>query len=42
MPALFLIDNLNVAQTSTALDPVLVNNALQSWITTMVDRFKGK
>ena len=38
----FLIDNLNVAQTSTALDPALVDNALQSWITTMVDRYKGK
>ena len=38
----FLIDNLNLAQTSTALDPVLVDNALHTWITTMVDRYKGK
>ena len=38
----FLIDNLNLAQTSTALDPILVDNALHTWITTMVDRYKGK
>jgi endo-1,4-beta-xylanase len=38
----FLIDNLSVAQTSTTLDPVLVDNALHNWITTMVDHYKGK
>ena len=38
----FLIDNLSVALSSTVLDPVLVDNALQNWITTMVDRYKGK
>lgn len=38
----FFIDNLNVAQTSTALDPALVENALQSWVTAMVDRYKGR
>lgn len=38
----FLIDNLNVALSSTTIDPVLVDNALHNWITTMVDRYKGK
>ncbi|HET6722984.1 MAG TPA: endo-1,4-beta-xylanase, partial [Chitinophagaceae bacterium] len=38
----FLIDNLSVALSSAVLDPVLVDNALQNWITTMVDRYKGK
>ncbi|HET6765984.1 MAG TPA: endo-1,4-beta-xylanase [Chitinophagaceae bacterium] len=39
---IFLIDNLSVALSSAALDPVLVDNALRTWITTMVDRYKGK
>jgi len=38
----FLIDNLSVALSSTVPDPVLVDNALHNWITTMVDRYKGK
>ena len=38
----FLIDNLSVALSSTVVDPVLVDNALHNWITTMVDRYKGK
>lgn len=38
----FLIDNLIVALSSTVLDSSLVDNALETWITTMVDRFKGK
>ena len=38
----FLIDNLSVALSSTIPDPVLVDNALHNWITTMVDRYKGK
>ena len=38
----FLIDNLSVALSSTAVDPILVDNALHTWITTMVDRYKGK
>jgi len=38
----FLIDNLSVALSSIAVDPVLVDNALHNWITTMVDRYKGK
>ncbi|HWN87475.1 MAG TPA: endo-1,4-beta-xylanase, partial [Chitinophagaceae bacterium] len=38
----FLIDNLSVALSSTVPDPVLVDNALHTWITTMVDRYKGK
>ena len=38
----FLIDNLSVALSSTAVDPILVDNALHTWITAMVDRYKGK
>jgi endo-1,4-beta-xylanase len=38
----FLIDNLSVALSSTAVDPALVDNALHTWITTIVDRYKGK
>jgi len=38
----FLIDNLSVALSSTAIDPVLVDNALHNWVTAMVDRYKGK
>jgi endo-1,4-beta-xylanase len=38
----FLIDNLSVGLSSTTVDPVLVDNALHSWITTMVNRYKGK
>ncbi|HEX6169058.1 MAG TPA: endo-1,4-beta-xylanase [Chitinophagaceae bacterium] len=38
----FLIDNVSVALSSTAVDPVLVDNALHTWITTIVDRYKGK
>lgn len=38
----FLIDNLSVALSSTVLDPVLVDNALHNWVTTLVDRYKGK
>jgi endo-1,4-beta-xylanase len=38
----FFIDNLSVALTSTAIDPAQVNTALQNWVTTMVDRYKGK
>jgi len=39
---IFLIDNLSVALSSTVPDPVLVDNALHNWITSMVDRYKGK
>jgi endo-1,4-beta-xylanase len=38
----FLIDNLSVALSSSVQDPVLVDNALHNWISTMVDRYKGK
>lgn len=38
----FFIDNLSVALTSATLDPILINTALQNWVTTMVDRYKGK
>lgn len=38
----FLIDNLSVGIASTVLDPILVKNALQNWITTVVTRYKGK
>ncbi|HEU4858838.1 MAG TPA: endo-1,4-beta-xylanase [Chitinophagaceae bacterium] len=39
---IFLIDDLSVGLSSTVLDPILVDNALHYWITTMVDRYKGK
>jgi endo-1,4-beta-xylanase len=38
----FLIDNLTVYLLSSVLDPVQVNNALHSWITTVVTRYKTK
>ena len=38
----FLIDNLSVALSSSAIDPVLADNALHNWISTIVDRYKGK
>lgn len=38
----FLIDNLSVAVSTGVIDPVQVNSALQNWITTMADRYKGK
>ena len=38
----FFIDNLSVALSSAAIDPVLADNALHTWVTTMVDRYKGK
>ena len=38
----FFIDNLSVLANGSSLDPVQVNNAMQTWITTMVARYKGK
>lgn len=38
----FLIDDLSVGASSTALDATLIKNALQNWITTIVTRYKGK
>lgn len=38
----FFIDNLSVGATAASQDPVLVKNALQSWITAIVTRYKGK
>lgn len=38
----FYIDNLSLTQAGSVLSPVLVKNAMQDWITTMVTRYKGK
>jgi len=38
----FYIDNLSVGTSSTVINSGLVKNALQSWITTIVTRYKGK
>jgi endo-1,4-beta-xylanase len=38
----FLIDNLSVLTPGSGLSPVLVNAALQNWITAMVSRNAGK
>jgi endo-1,4-beta-xylanase len=38
----FFVDNLSVLVNGSSLDPVQVNNAMQNWITTMVDRYRGK
>ena len=38
----FLIDNVSVALSSSTIDPVQVNSALQNWISTMVTRYKTK
>lgn len=38
----FQFDNLSVTQAGSSLDPVLVNGAMQSWITAAVTRYKGK
>lgn len=38
----FLIDNVSIALSSSNIDPVQVNNALQNWINTMVARYKTK
>ena len=38
----FFIDNLTVGAASGTLNPLLVKNALQSWVTAMVTRYKGK
>ena len=38
----FFVDNLSVMLNGSSLDPVQVNNAMQSWITAMVGRYKGK
>lgn len=38
----FQIDNLSVSQAGSNLDPVLVNNAMQSWINAALTRYKGK
>ncbi len=38
----FYIDNLTVTQAGSNLNPVLVKNAMQDWITTVVTRYKGK
>lgn len=38
----FLVDNLSVQALGSAPDPVLVNTAMQSWITAIVGRYAGK
>lgn len=38
----FFIDNLSVQTPGSSLDPVLVNNAMQTWITAIVSRYAGK
>lgn len=38
----YLIDNLSVFAPGSMVNPTLVNNAVQSWITTMVGRYAGK
>ncbi len=38
----FILDNLSVNASSASQDPALVKTALQSWVTTMVTRYKGK
>lgn len=38
----FLLDNLSVGAASATQDPLLVKNALEGWITSMVTRYKGK
>ncbi len=38
----FYIDNLSVTAAGTVVSPVLVKNAMQDWITTIVTRYKGK
>jgi endo-1,4-beta-xylanase len=38
----FLIDNVSIALSSSTIDPVQVNGALQNWINTMVTRYKTK
>jgi endo-1,4-beta-xylanase len=38
----FLIDNISVQAPGSGLDQTLVSNALQTWITAMVGRNKGK
>ncbi len=38
----FLIDNVSIALSSSTIDPVQVNNALQNWISTMATRYKTK
>ncbi|MBK8089961.1 MAG: endo-1,4-beta-xylanase [Chitinophagaceae bacterium] len=38
----FYIDNLSVMQAGSVLNPTLVKNAMQDWITTLVTRYKGK
>jgi endo-1,4-beta-xylanase len=38
----FYIDNLSILAPGISLDPVLVNGAMQDWITAIVTRYKGK
>jgi endo-1,4-beta-xylanase len=38
----FYLDNMSVTQQGSTLDPVMVNNAMQDWITTLVNRYKTK
>jgi endo-1,4-beta-xylanase len=38
----FYVDNISVMQSGSVLNPILVKNAMQDWITTIVTRYKGK
>ena len=38
----YLVDNLTVSETGTVLDPVLVNDAMQGWISAIAGRYAGK